>query len=66
MGYANAIDLGDPTSPFGNVHFQNKQTIAKRIVSAAMEIAFGLTGGSGGGEPDDAFCSFNVFDRHLT
>lgn len=48
VGYANAIDLGDPTSPFGNVHFQNKQTIAKRIVSAAMEIAFARPGGSGG------------------
>ena len=40
--------LGDPTSPFGNVHFQNKQTIARRIVSAAMEIAFSQAGGLGG------------------
>ena len=48
VGYANAIDLGDPTSPFGNVHFQNKQTIAKRIVSAAMDLAFARPGGMGG------------------
>ena len=47
-GYASAIDLGDPTSPFGNVHFQNKQAIARRIVSAAMHVAFGVDGGSGG------------------
>jgi hypothetical protein len=47
-GVASAIDLGDPTSPFGNVHFQNKQTIARRIVSAAMAVAFERSGGSGG------------------
>lgn len=39
VGYANAIDLGDPTSPFGNVHFQNKQVISRRLLAAAMTIA---------------------------
>jgi sialate O-acetylesterase len=47
-GFASAIDLGDPTSPYGNVHFQNKQVVSKRIVSAAMHVAFGKKGGSGG------------------
>ena len=35
VGYANAVDLGDPTSPYGNVHFQNKQEITRRLVGAA-------------------------------
>lgn len=48
VGFASAIDLGDPTSPYGNVHFQNKQTIARRVVSAALATAFGQPGGSGG------------------
>ena len=48
VGYANAIDLGDPTSPYGNVHFQNKQVISKRLVSAALAVAFGKAGGAGG------------------
>jgi hypothetical protein len=47
-GFASAIDLGDPTSPYGNVHFQNKQVLSKRLVSAAMHVAFGKEGGSGG------------------
>ena len=33
------MDLGDPDSPYGNVHFQNKQEIAKRIVAAAIKVA---------------------------
>eukprot|EP00039_Didymoeca_costata_P003111 m.65148 g.65148 ORF g.65148 m.65148 type:complete len:549 (-) comp11710_c0_seq2:227-1873(-) len=43
-GYASAIDLGDPTSPYGNVHFQNKQVISKRIVSAIMVKTFNKAG----------------------
>lgn len=40
-GYATSMDLGDPSSPFGNVHFQNKQAITRRIVAVAMQLAFG-------------------------
>lgn len=32
--YATAIDLGDPASPYGNVHFQNKQVIGDRLSTA--------------------------------
>lgn len=32
--------IGDPTSPFGNVHFQNKQVISQRLLAAAMTLAF--------------------------
>jgi len=30
-GYASAIDLGDPQSPLGAVHFRNKQAIGARL-----------------------------------
>eukprot|EP00035_Acanthoeca_spectabilis_P032117 m.17253 g.17253 ORF g.17253 m.17253 type:complete len:558 (+) comp5161_c0_seq1:35-1708(+) len=48
-GYASAIDLGDPTSPYGNVHFQNKQVISARAVTAALAVAFGKAPLGGGG-----------------
>ena len=28
VGFASAVDLGDPTSPLGNVHFRHKQVVA--------------------------------------
>ena len=43
-GYATAMDLGDPSSPYGTVHFRNKQPVARRAVSAALSVAFGRTG----------------------
>ena len=48
VGYASALDLGDPTSPLGNVHFRNKAVLAPRIVSATLSVAFGKEGGTGG------------------
>ena len=41
VGYASAVDLGDSSSPYGDVHFQNKQTIAERLIDAARAVAFG-------------------------
>eukprot|EP00038_Savillea_parva_P031294 m.84665 g.84665 ORF g.84665 m.84665 type:complete len:592 (-) comp9603_c0_seq1:3750-5525(-) len=40
-GFASAMDLGDPTSPYGNVHFQNKQVVARRLTAVALQLAFG-------------------------
>ena len=40
VGYATAIDLGDPSSPYGNVHFRDKQTIAARLVTTAQAIVY--------------------------
>lgn len=40
VGYATALDLGDPGSPYGNVHFQDKQTIAARLVKTAQTIVY--------------------------
>jgi len=36
-----AIDLGDPTSPLGNIHPENKQTVGQRLALAAQAIAYG-------------------------
>lgn len=33
-GVASAVDLGDPASPFGNVHFRNKQVAGDRLATA--------------------------------
>jgi hypothetical protein len=41
VGYASAMDLGDASSPFGNVHFRNKQAVARRAVAAALSILGG-------------------------
>jgi len=41
VGYATAIDLGDPTSPYGNVHFQNKQVSGRRAAQALLSVAYG-------------------------
>jgi len=43
VGYASAVDLGDATSPFDPIHPRNKQTVAKRLVQAARNIAYGET-----------------------
>jgi len=43
VGYASAIDLGDPTSPFGSVHPRDKQDVGHRLSSAAINIAYGDT-----------------------
>jgi len=41
VGYASAIDLGDPTSPWLTIHPRDKQDVGKRLVSAARSIAYG-------------------------
>jgi len=40
VGFASAIDLGDPSSPAGNVHFRHKQVVAERVVGAVLRLAF--------------------------
>lgn len=40
VGYASAIDLGDAISPWGNVHFRNKQAIGARIALSLRAIAY--------------------------
>jgi sialate O-acetylesterase len=41
VGYANAVDLGDPVSPFDPIHPRNKQEVSARLVLAARHIAYG-------------------------
>ena len=38
---AVAMDLGDPTSPFGTVHPRDKQDVGKRLAWAGRVIAYG-------------------------
>ena len=41
--FATAIDLGDPGSPWGDVHPRYKQQVGKRLSDAAMNVIYGDT-----------------------
>jgi len=41
VGFATAVDLGDISSPFGDIHPRDKQDIAKRMLRSALAIAYG-------------------------
>lgn len=41
VGYALAIDIGDPTSPEGNIHPRRKQEVGRRLALAAMGVVYG-------------------------
>jgi len=41
VAYASAVDLGDPTSPEGDVHPRDKQDVGKRLAVAVRSIAYG-------------------------
>lgn len=57
VGVASAVDLGDVASPFGNVHFRDKQTIARRIVGALLA----LVPDAASSYPPPAFLDSSVF-----
>ena len=38
---AVAMDLGDPTSPYGSVHPRDKQDVGARLVLASRAVAYG-------------------------
>ena len=40
VGYATAIDLGDPTSPFHPVHPRRKQEVGRRLALAVRRIQY--------------------------
>ena len=40
---AIAIDLGDATSPFGDIHPRLKQQVARRLADAAMNVVYGAS-----------------------
>lgn len=40
VGFATAVDLGDATSPQGNIHPRDKETVGKRLLLAARAIAY--------------------------
>jgi len=37
---AVTIDLGDPTSPFGNIHPQDKEDVGLRLAEGARSVVF--------------------------
>eukprot|EP01084_Bolivina_argentea_P283285 485111_1 len=41
---ATAIDLGDPTSPYGDIHPRYKQQVGKRLSTAAKSVVYGQGG----------------------
>ena len=41
VGYATAIDLGDPTSPHGNIHPRRKQEVGRRLSLSCRHIQYG-------------------------
>lgn len=43
MFMAVAIDLGDPTSPFGSVHPRDKQDVGTRLSLSARGVVYGDT-----------------------
>jgi hypothetical protein len=42
VGVATAMDLGDPTSPFGSIHPRDKQTVGLRLSDAARALTYGI------------------------
>ena len=40
---AVAMDLGDPTSPYGSIHPRDKQDVGARLALAGRAIAYGDT-----------------------
>jgi len=40
VGMATAVDLGDATSPEGNIHPRDKQDVGKRLALSALAIAY--------------------------
>lgn len=43
VGWANAIDLGDPTSPQGSIHPRRKQEVGRRLALCASAKQYGLS-----------------------
>jgi len=41
VGYATAMDLGDPSSPFGDIHPRDKQTVGWRLSLSALALTYG-------------------------
>jgi hypothetical protein len=42
VGYASAVDIGDPQAPFGSYHPRHKQVPGARLAAAALDVAYGV------------------------
>ena len=68
VGVASAVDLGDPDSPWGDVHFRNKQAAGARAAAAIAVIANYPPGATKGlaAYPPPSFLSQNAFFDNST
>jgi len=41
VGFGTAMDLGDPTSPWGDIHPRDKEGVGKRLAASARVITYG-------------------------
>lgn len=41
VGFATAVDLGDISSPQGNIHPRNKQEVSRRLAQSARAVVYG-------------------------
>jgi len=41
VGFGSAVDLGDSTSPFGNIHPRDKEDVSYRLLLSGRAIAYG-------------------------
>jgi sialate O-acetylesterase len=57
VAYASAVDLGDAASPWGNVHFRDKQTIGARLALALRAVAYDGDAAAAAAYPPPAFLS---------
>lgn len=48
---SSALDIGDPTSPYGNVHPRNKRVVGERLAAAALAALFPSPPGSAATPP---------------
>ena len=54
-GFASAVDLGDAESPWGDVHFRDKQTIGSRIALALRAVAYDGDAAAAAAYPPQSF-----------
>jgi len=64
-GYASAMDLGDPTSPIGAVHFRNKQAVGARH-ALAIRALWGGDATATAVYPPSTFLSQTTFFTNAT
>lgn len=60
VGMASAIDLGDPTSPDGDIHPRDKQSVGNRLMLSIVDIVYGSDVVSVGPVPDNMSVTYGT------